>query len=58
MVKVLERVSKKITCPGCRAKLEYTIEDIETSTSTDEFGEQVSCKYITCPDCNAKIIIK
>lgn len=45
MIKVLEHGIKKVTCPCCRAKLQYELEDIQE-------GEYL---YIVCPDCENKI---
>ena len=51
MIKVLEHGIRKITCPSCKAKLQYEQEDIIIEKHPN--GD----KYIICPDCNQKIII-
>jgi uncharacterized protein YbaR (Trm112 family) len=52
MIKVLEHGVRKITCPHCRAKLQYEQEDIISEKHPD--GK----RWIICPDCNEEIIIK
>lgn len=49
MIKVLEHGIRKITCPNCKAKLQYEQEDIITEKRPG------GLKYITCPDCNHQI---
>ena len=49
MIKVLEHGIRKITCPNCKAKLQYEQEDIITEKRPG--GK----KYIICPDCNNQI---
>ena len=51
MIKVLEHGVRKITCPNCKAKLQYEQEDIIIEKRPD--GNQ----YIVCPDCNTNIFI-
>ena len=52
-VKVIERKPRKITCPNCKAKLEYEFEDIQTEHIQDMFDDEgVSIHYILCPDCD------
>lgn len=58
MIKVLEHGVKKVTCPNCRAKLQYEQEDISEGTKDETFldvGEKY--KFIICPDCGNKIIL-
>ena len=55
MVKVIERKPRKVTCPNCKAKLEYTIEDVQKRKETDYFGVFEVINYITCPDCDQHI---
>ena len=43
----------KVTCPNCKAKLQYEQEDIQTITNSNEF----IVKYITCPDCEKEVIL-
>ena len=50
MIKVLEHGVMKITCPYCKAKLQYEQEDI---TIEKRPGGK---RYIICPDCNKEII--
>ena len=51
MIKVLEHGARKITCPNCKAKLQYEQEDIIIEKCPD--GK----RWIVCPDCEHKIII-
>lgn len=51
MIKVLEHGVKKITCPNCKAKLQYEQEDIIMEKCPG--GKH----WIICPDCGYKIII-
>lgn len=51
MIKVLEHGIRKITCPNCKAKLQYEQEDIIIEKCPD--GK----RWIVCPDCEHKIII-
>ena len=60
MIKVLEHGVRKITCPNCKAKLQYEQEDIQIERKSldfafDEDGDEV--KYIICPDCDNKITL-
>lgn len=55
MVKVIERKPRKVTCPNCKAKLEYTVEDIKTTVITDGLGGEDITKYIICPDCDTHV---
>ena len=58
MIKVLEHGVKKVTCPNCRAKLQYELEDICEGITDESFldvGEKY--KFIICPDCERKIIL-
>ena len=58
MIKVLEHGVKKVTCPHCKAKLQYEQEDISEGTKDETFldvGEKY--KFIICPDCGNKIIL-
>ena len=51
MIKVLEHGIRKITCPNCKAKLQYEQEDVITEKCIE------GRRYIICPDCNSKIIL-
>ena len=51
MIKVLQHGVMKITCPNCKAKLQYEQEDIVAEKRPG--GKQ----YIRCPDCNTEIIL-
>jgi uncharacterized protein YbaR (Trm112 family) len=51
MIKVLEHGVRKITCPNCKAKLQYEQEDIIRENRPN--GKQ----WIICPDCNREVII-
>ena len=58
MIKVLEHGIRKITCPNCKAKLQYEQEDIQEVEVKDNIlniGE--IRKYIICPDCNETIFL-
>jgi endogenous inhibitor of DNA gyrase (YacG/DUF329 family) len=57
MIKVLEHGIRKVTCPNCKAKLQYEQEDIKIITNSNDFGETHSVKYITCPDCEKEVIL-
>ena len=61
MIKVLEHGIKKVTCPNCKAKLEYGQEDIQTDERDFEIlvgnWESQEIKYIICPDCGNEIIL-
>ena len=57
MIKVLEHGVRKITCPHCKAKLQYEQEDIQEEIVTAFLGENEVRKYIICPDCGEKIIL-
>ena len=57
MIKVLEHGVKKVTCPNCKAKLQYEQEDIQTITNSNDFGDTHTVKYITCPDCEKEVIL-
>lgn len=51
MIKVLKHGIRTITCPNCKAKLQYEQEDVIC-----EKCPHGNC-WIICPDCNKKIII-
>lgn len=51
MIKVLEHGIRKITCPNCKAKLQYEQEDV---TAEKCIGGK---RLIVCPDCGYEIII-
>ena len=51
MIKVLEHGVMKVTCPNCKAKLQYEHTDI---TIEKRPGGK---RYIICPDCNSEIIL-
>ena len=51
MIKVLEHGVRKVTCPNCKAKLQYEQEDIITEKTPG--GK----RYIICPDCNSEIVL-
>lgn len=58
MIKVLEHGVRKITCPYCKAKLQYEQEDIQEVEVQDNIlidGEMR--KYIICPDCEETIFL-
>ena len=56
-IKVIERKPRKITCPNCKAKLEFEITDIQTKKYENMLGEEYSEDYINCPDCDTYIKI-
>lgn len=49
MIKVLEHGIRKITCPNCKAKLQYEQEDVYAEKRLN--GK----RWIICPDCNCEI---
>ena len=51
MIKVLEHGVRKVTCPNCKAKLQYEQEDIIAEKCLN--GK----RWIVCPDCGHEIII-
>jgi len=58
MIKVLEHGIRKITCPNCKAKLQYEQEDIqEVKVQDDILTDGDIRKYIICPDCGNEIIL-
>jgi len=58
MIKVLEHGIRKITCPNCKAKLQYEQEDIqEVKVQYDILTDGDIRKYIICPDCGNEIIL-
>lgn len=57
MIKVLEHGMRKVTCPNCKAKLQYEQEDIQQEIVAVLLGENEIRKYIICPDCENKIIL-
>ena len=57
MIKVLEHGIRKVTCPNCKAKLQYEQEDIQQEIVAALLGEDEIRKYIICPDCENKIIL-
>ena len=59
MIKVLEYGIRKVTCPNCKAKLQYEQEDIQVRRTPADlvFYEDSEIKYIICPDCENEIIL-
>lgn len=58
MVKVLEHGVRKITCPYCKAKLQYEQEDIQTKRISLDFAyNDEETKYIICPDCGGEVYL-
>ena len=57
MIKVLEHGVRKVTCPNCKAKLQYEQEDIQEKIIPALLGEDEIRKYITCPDCENEIVL-
>lgn len=59
MITVLKHGKRKVTCPYCKAKLEYESEDIQIEWKSADFifDGDVEIKYIVCPDCEEKIIL-
>ena len=58
MIKVLEHGIRKVTCPNCKAKLQYEQEDVQEIEVQDNIlidGE--IRRYIICPDCGNEIIL-
>ena len=51
MIKVLEHGVRKITCPHCKAKLQYEQEDVITEKCIG--GKS----WIVCPDCNNRVYL-
>ena len=51
MIKVLEHGVRKVTCPNCKAKLQYEQEDIISEKRLN--GKQ----WIVCPDCGNEVIL-
>ena len=51
MIKVLEHGIRKVTCPNCKAKLQYEQEDVISEKRLN--GKQ----WIVCPDCGKDVII-
>lgn len=56
MIVVLEHGVRKITCPSCKAKLQYEQEDIQSKTKID-YLDNITYNYIICPDCEDEIIL-
>lgn len=57
MIKVLEHGTMKITCPNCKAKLQYGQEDIQETILPTLLGEDELRRFITCPDCESEIVL-
>lgn len=59
MIKVLEHGIKKVTCPNCKAKLQYEQEDIQVKRDSADFmfDEENEVKFIICPDCDETIFL-
>lgn len=58
MIKVLEHGVRKITCPNCKAKLQYEQEDIQEVEVQDTILTDGEIKkYIICQDCNETIFL-
>lgn len=57
MIKVLEHGVKKVTCPHCKAKLQYEQEDIQEEVQDDILTDGEIRKYIICPDCDNEIFL-
>ena len=56
MIKVLEHGVRKVTCPVCKAKLQYEQEDIQSGNRMTYLDNE-NYNYIVCPDCGKEIIL-
>ena len=56
MIKVLEHGIKKVTCPNCKAKLQYEQVDIKSGNRMTYLDNE-TYNYIICPDCENEIIL-
>lgn len=54
MIKVLKHGARKVTCPYCKAELEYEQEDVGEIVSENI---STTTPFIVCPDCNNYIFI-
>ena len=57
MIKVLEHGVRKVTCPNCKAKLQYEQEDIVEEIIPAILGEDETRQCIACSDCGNKIVL-
>lgn len=60
MIKVLEHGVRKVTCPYCKAKLQYEqvdIQEVEIEVQDDVLTDEEIKKFIICPDCGNEIIL-
>lgn len=60
MIKVLEHGVRKVTCPNCKAKLQYEqkdIQEVEIEVQDDVLNDEEIKKFIICPDCNKTIFL-
>ena len=57
MIEVLEHGKRKVVCPNCKAKLQFTNEDVREEIIPAILGNDETYKYIICPDCGNEIKI-
>ena len=60
MIKVLEHGVRKVTCPYCKAKLQYEqkdIQEIELEVQDNVLIDEEIKKFIICPDCGNQIVL-
>ena len=60
MIKVLEHGVRKVTCPYCKAKLQYEqvdIQEVEIEVQDSVLTDEEIKKFIICPDCNETIFL-
>ena len=57
MVEVLEHGKRKVVCPNCKAKLQFTNDDVSEKIISSILGDDETYKYIICPDCESEIKI-
>ncbi len=48
---------KQCTCGDCGSIIEYTINEVSRSTSTDYTGSSDTYYYITCPKCQKWVTV-
>lgn len=59
-VKVFKRLTKKLTCHGCRSTLEYEMiaEDLEIAREdADYISEGTKAAGVRCPDCKHLTVV-
>ena len=56
--KPAKKVTKRVTCEHCGARLEYVPNDVKEYHGTDYGGGPDGCTWVVCGNCSKKVILE